>query len=93
MHSREYKCLLELLKALVLGPFFRNIVWDSLLEMELTRGARIIRFADDTVLAIEAASEIQLEIRMEEIQTYKRSSPGWMKSSCAQNSGGANNQI
>lgn len=49
-----------------LGPFFWNLVYDSFLEMKLTRGARIIGFADDAILIVEAENEIQLELRMEE---------------------------
>lgn len=49
-----------------LGPFFWNLVYDSFLEMKLTRGARIIGFADDAILIVEAGNEIQLELRMEE---------------------------
>lgn len=49
-----------------LGSYFWNLVYDDCLKMPLTRGAKVIGFADDAILITEAINEAQLELRMEE---------------------------
>lgn len=49
-----------------LGPFFWKMVYDDLLGTPLPDGVKLIGFADDTIVVVEALAEHILEVRMAE---------------------------
>lgn len=49
-----------------LGPFFWKVVYDDLLEVPLPGGVKIVGFADDSIIVVEALEEHVLEVKMQE---------------------------